>query len=202
MFSHYCYSLADPYTHAHSNSSSLLWAERGATAGTHRRPDVCRDYKNRLGLSKTLISPPFLHCSSQNKHIISRACWGLLATEKERKIERDGEREKENAPGMVGWCAVYLWQNQLYVIHGSSGLGRAGLVMSTLWSTAVCHCKMVSRLCLERKKVSISTQERIASGGSSVPTAEGITFLLGKQRDLTVEPSQKSLLTGTQMKKK
>lgn len=95
MFSHYCYSLADPHTHAHSNSSSPLWAERGAMAGTHRRPVVCRDYKNRLGLSKSLISPPFLHCFSQNKHIISRACWGLLATEKERKIERDGERERK-----------------------------------------------------------------------------------------------------------
>ncbi len=51
--------------------------------------------------------------------------------------------------------------------------------------------KRVSRLCLEEEKVSISTQERIASRGSSVPATEAITFLLGKQPFETYTNGQK-----------
>lgn len=169
MFSHYCYSLADPYTHAHSNSSSPLRAERGATAGTHLRPNVCRDYKNRLGLSKSLISSPFLHCSSQNKHIISRACWGLLATEKERKIERDGEREREKM--LLAWLGDALCISDrissmwFMAPRGWAQPGCWRLLSSEVLQFAT--VKRVSRLCLEVGKVSISTQERFASPGSS-----------------------------------
>ncbi len=177
MFSHYCYSLADPYTHVHSNSSSPLWAKRGAKAGTHRRPDVCRDYKNRLGLSKSLISPPFLHCSSQNKHIISWACWGLLATEKERKIEQDGEREKM----LLAWLGDALCIpdriSSMWFMAPRGWAEPGGWRLLSSKGLQFATVKKISRLCLEEEKVTISIQERIASCGSSVPAAEGIAFL-------------------------
>lgn len=203
MFSHYCYSLADPYTHAHSNSSSPLWAERGATAGTHRRPDVCRDYKNRLGLSKTLISPPFLHCSSQNKHIISRACWGLLATEKERKIERDGERERERKCSWHGWVmrCVSLTESALC---DSWLLGAGPSWAGDVYSLKYCSLPLRNgKQVVFRKKKSI----HFNSGENCLwrikcPYCRRYHVLAWKTTiwDLTVEPPQKSLLTGKKKK--
>lgn len=82
------------------------------------------------------------------------------------------------------------------------GWAELGLVTSTLWSTAVCHCERVSRLCLEKKKSIHFNSGENCLWRIKCPYCRRYHILTWKTTIWDqVEPSQKSLLTGTQIKK-